>query len=282
MGTSVRTISASGLSCFQSCQKKFEFKYTERLEPLRKSIELERGSVIHECVQRWWRRESMTPALEEWHSHKKATLMREEYKEWLKEYDNVVTLVNRYASCYKEPPKDSVVVAQEFELLVPVAEGVRLLGYVDQVVSWGGQLWVVEHKSAGNLTERMKDLEIDPQVTTYLYGLRKQGMSVAACLFDGISTYPYRDREAQDCNKLFRRATLFRTDEHLEEFEKNLLMIARQMDEAEERGVYARHLGYGCRRCDFRDVCFSEVERNQDLADAYRRTDFRIREKGGR
>lgn len=200
-----------------------------------------------------------------------------EYEGWVDgEFASVRDLVNRYVDYYGNPP--GRVVATEFELVAPVRPGLRLVGYIDLVVVIDGALWPVEIKSAGQLGKRMEYLDVDGQITCYLAGLQAMGLDVPGVIFDGVNTYPYKDRSKVEPEKLFKRQEVTRSKFLLDAFWRDIDIIASDIERAKERGTYPRHLGSGCSRCDFQGPCFAELEGDEVKKAAFVRTDYGKRE----
>lgn len=272
-------ISASQISTFLSCQEKFRYRYVERLEPVTKADALDRGTVIHKCIQAHWSSQSPIKILADWQREKKESMLPWEYEQWEgTEYRSVVDLMGRYVEHWGPKPEDVTLLATEFELTPTIKPGLRMLGYIDMLAHWQGKLWIIECKTARNLNRRLSYLDADAQITAYIWGLRAHGLDeVAGVMFDGVNTYPYKDRSKQPGDKLFQRVTVFRTPEQLDSFEQDLLITADDIQKTLARGEFSHNLGPSCQQCDFRELCHARIRGDLKTEEAHLRTDFKVR-----
>lgn len=275
----MKQVSASAISSFMSCQREYAFKYVDRVEPSHKPHYLYRGTAIHECIQAFWARQSYIPALEKFRAEAEARLPDFEYEDFEnKEFPFVSNLVRRYVEHYKEPPAGVTVIATEFELSAKLGKDTRLIGYVDLLVSWLDKLWAVEIKTSKSLPRRMGYLEVDPQETCYVWALRKHGIDVAGVLFDGINTYEYAKPDLVPAEKLFIRQNVFRTDEQLAEFERESLLLVKQMERMKREKSWVRNLGNHCGTCAFQKPCWAEWSGMPEQRDRLLAKGFKPRE----
>lgn len=271
------TLSASAISTWLACNKRYDFRYEQELEQIGSSPPLERGIAIHEAVQNWWAGQPIQEALDAWRERMQGKLMPGELVEWEQDYEHIAALLARYADYYTLDPSTTVV-SREFEVNAMLGP-VRVVGYVDLVVvMMGGKMYAVEVKSARDLKRRMAWLDADVQPVLYYTLLREMGMPVEGVLFDGIRTYPYKSLDSQDGAKLFQRQLIVPSEGRIAELRHSAGIVSQQIAHAKSIG-FVRNLGSACNGCEFKSICHAEVEKDVVLVEAYRRTRYKPREK---
>lgn len=168
-------VSNSRLKTWGRCPNKYRYKYKMGLRPKRKSIELERGSWIHELLM----------------VHYDGEDWRERHLELTKKFNNLfeeermmlgdlprecARIMKSYLRHYELADKRFVVVDSELDEIVTLPNGLELHMIVDLIL-WDLQmegLWVMDHKSRKNL-EEAENIILDPQGTLYYDGLTVMG-----------------------------------------------------------------------------------------------------------
>lgn len=105
-------------------------------------------------------------------------------------------------------------------------------GKTDAVISWRNMIWLLEHKTAVNTGDIFyKRFRLDKQTTGYLYGIWKAtGMRPHGFLLNVIKK-PRADVAKRDPFAIsFEREPFIRDDATLEEFERDIIMIANDYE----------------------------------------------------
>lgn len=217
------------------------------LEPLEPPRPMAFGTMIHTCVELFWRNraEEIEACLKGWDVEES-------------ERDNATWLIERYIRHYGEDRKRTTVIATEFPFTVPLPSGAyNLRGWVDRVVVREGLVGLVETKTMSTLN-RLDILTIDPQITIYYYGLTTAGFKIDFVEFDAIYTYRWKkDRPLQDS---FKRIIIDRDMKHVDQAIREVEQACFYIDRMEqEQGPRLRHIiPYGpwsCFGCSFQQPC---------------------------
>lgn len=153
----------------------------------------------------------------------------------------------------------------------------RLVGKTDALIKWGGNLWLLEHKTSSIQGEQYwAQWEIDPQPTAYIYGLWKQlGIRPRGFILDAV----YKPSEAQVAayNKNrkygpakqitdymgYERRPYLRTEEDLAAIERMFISLCDEWEERIVQGRFQRtfNVSGSClaynRKCDYWGMCLT-------------------------
>jgi RecB family exonuclease len=165
-------VSNSRIKVYRRCPKQYEFKYEMGLRRKKRSVQLERGSWIHEllmvhCDGEDWR---------ERHSDltKKFYNLFEEEREDLGDLPRECARIMRsYVRYYSADPKRYVTIDSEMDEIVTLPNGLQLHMIIDRI-AWDRRLkgnWVWDYKTRKNF-EDQDNLLLDPQGGLYIDGLR--------------------------------------------------------------------------------------------------------------
>lgn len=141
---------------------------------------------------------------------------------------------------------------ESVDILEPVRFWVKVI--IDLVVRdrRTGKLWIVDHKSAGDL-EKDFDLELHDQFGIYTAALRAMGKKVLGSMYNGIRTKKLKGR-AMVPDERFRRKSMYRTDIELD----NLILDFRRAAEVAYRDDHPPYSSPNPRqcswKCDYRDA----------------------------
>ena len=95
-------------------------------------------------------------------------------------------MLKRYQERYFEEDQDKKVLAVEVPIELEFKElGVTLVATIDQIVEWRNHKWGKDFKNLKNLTDP-KVLEMDDQMTAYMWVLRKAGYNVRGMIYDQL------------------------------------------------------------------------------------------------
>lgn len=134
-------------------------------------------------------------------------------------------------------------------------------GRTDAIIQWNKLLWLLEHKTNGLTGEPFNkwlmswDLELQP--TGYIYGIWKSiGLRPHGFILNVIQKP--RKNAADPFNVQFQREPFLKSDEQLEEFEREFIQIANDLEDATIHDHFYRNTK-SCfdymRICDYYHVC---------------------------
>ena len=177
------------------------------------------------------------------------------------------SMLSRY-SFWEETQEPYKILGTEVELEIKIpGTNVILVGTVDRIIEYRGRTWVVDHKTATTMP-KIEELELDDQMTAYIYMMSKLGYNPAGAIYNvlrkkipdtpqvltkgGLSTRKSIDTtyaiyldaihkigartedyfeilERLQKNKFFTREEIYRSKIMLDNFERYLLSEAREM-----------------------------------------------------
>lgn len=198
MTEALKAVSWSELKTFQRCPKQWEYKYVDRLVPKKKSKPLFLGSWIHSALESYY-------TGGDWRiGHK---LFLDEYNKLFEEErealemqgkrrgkplpQRVESIMKSYEFYYKDDGWEVVAIEQPFEVDTPLkidGKTQRFQGIIDLVIrDLEGRLWVVDHKTAGNIPEATAFHAMDPQLMLYPWAAKQAwGWDVAGVYYNYV------------------------------------------------------------------------------------------------
>jgi hypothetical protein len=160
-------------SLFRNCRKAVELRYLQHLVPLDRDRNLHFGSIIHECLQAWHQRRDIEEVL---------TLIDRLCRERLqdetqrRDWHLATAMMKAYARRYASDDFQIIALEKNFEgPIINPATGTAsrsfvLAGKVDGIVRIGGENFILEHKTAGQLDgDYLEKLWTDFQITIYAH-----------------------------------------------------------------------------------------------------------------
>lgn len=174
------------LSLLADCEKKWEYRYVNRVRS-DQSVAQARGSAIHEAVARWWDDPTLPMAvINPWPEGRPEDPEEVALVEWLlKRYEEHHGPGRRAGSLR--------MIGHElyFEHPVP-GTNVMLRAYVDGLgLDADGQMWLVERKTMKDW-QRLDLLEVDQQISLYIWLAQVIGLPVKGVIFDAIRTFRWK------------------------------------------------------------------------------------------
>lgn len=289
-------VSNSRIQAFRKCHYSHYLKYVAGLVKKEKGGALERGSVLHECVEyyctgRSWRRPYNKFAKEFYNKH-----FAEEIVELGDIPAMVKALMENYQEYYEEEPYDYISCEQYFEL--PLIQGVDLIGYIDAIVSEEGNpknVWGKEIKTYSKTPDR-DFLVMNNQSSLYMWALEKLGFPVKGMLWDiirakeptkprltaggklsqaridstplslrkgiielGLDPKEYEDFiSTGDYSNYLYRFPIRKNDQVIQTILEDTKSTAKDIrDRGEE--LRDRNLGKECAWCSYKDICQAEM-----------------------
>lgn len=192
------TLTYSGIRTFRNCRRMYDLRYNRGLVPIEEDETKRLGSVFHECMKMWYRRDAGVPV--------------EQVIESILDYidrsypDGLVDDVQRknrhlaramfLAYIKKYPSENFEVVAVEREFRCPIvnpesscpSRTFMMAGKVDAVVLIDDRYYIVEHKTAANITgDYIERLPMDFQITLYSdYIGQEMNLKIAGIIYNVV------------------------------------------------------------------------------------------------
>ena len=176
-------------SLFRNCRKAVELRYIQQLVPLDRDRNLHFGSIIHECLQAWHHRRDLEEVL---------TLIdrlcpeRSQDETQRRDWHLATAMTKAYARHYASDDFEIVALEKNFAgPIVNPATGAAsrsfvLAGKVDGIVRIGGDYFILEHKTAGQLDgDYLEKLWTDFQITIYAHYIEQtMGIPITGILYN--------------------------------------------------------------------------------------------------
>jgi hypothetical protein len=270
-------LSYSNASVFRSCPKKFYWRYILSLLPISRAPSLTLGGILHLAFDCFYK--GITDA--EVYQFIADAFTDEMSKEEVSDQEYI--LINKYIALgmWLNYPfknlKEYDSIASEEEFKIPLCDGVELVGKVDGRVSQFNNWWVRELKTTGLTTRQfIGRCEVSGQSTGYVYGLIKKGYDIKGILYEYIKKPQLRKgtkenaddfgrrimRDYKDRPKFyFNRHLSYRTPVDLENFEADMVALAKDIMEHTATGNFYRNVdscwNYNS-ECEYAKICFAK------------------------
>lgn len=250
--------SHSRLSSFENCPQQFAFRYVDKIETGRDSIEAFLGKRVHEILERLYHhvaRHGKPPSLAQVHArfrsdwlagwHDKVDIVRKEND--IAHYQQLGErcLENYYRRHYPFDGDETVGIELPIHFPLDTEGRYKIRGVVDRVVRRGpGRYEIHDYKTGGYLPPR-KRIDSDRQLALYQIGLSQ--VYDDAREFELVWHYLAHNRTL--------RST--RTAEQLDELREGTVALINRIDSATEYPTQTSPL---CRWCEFREICPAQRE----------------------
>lgn len=180
-------ISHSKAKTGRRCLKAYQYRYIHKLRKRVKSRALIVGTLVHSCLENYFRSGSYTGVIREWKEKEFNKMFKEEQALHSDIIPLVKTLIRGYISNWHELGMEMLWVEKDFE--VEIAPGIWLIGKIDgRSVDSKKRQWLVEHKTC----KKMPGEEVrlyDTQVLTYSSVLPMLGEKpVTGVMWDYVRT----------------------------------------------------------------------------------------------
>lgn len=303
MAAEVITFNQSRVKTFNRCPKQYEYKYIQLLQPKRKARPLFLGSWIHRAIETHYVNGDWKIGHQEyvdlWNK-----LFDEERAELGKRSgplpNTVARIMRSYAWYYRVGDFKPVMTEFLLEAETPlVLNGKRVIfkGRGDLLASdEAGDLWFVDHKSAGTIPQPTSYHGMDPQLILYPWAFKVQhGLDVRGVIYNYIRSkapsepqllksgglsrrrvstdYPtlitflkrnnFDPADFVDVLKplykrsdFLRRYRLPREDYVTKEILLDALSVVKRANEAKR---FTRSITRDCQMCPYHDLCRSEL-----------------------
>jgi len=189
----------TSLKTFRNCRRMHDLRFNRCLAPLEEDENKWLGSVFHECMRQWYGRDADIPV-------EKTIESILDYIDgcYPDRFHDDRQCKNRHlaramflAYAARYPSEDFEVVAVEKEFCEPIvnpetscsSRTFMMAGKVDAVIRKDGRYFILEHKTASNITgDYIERLPMDFQVTLYSdYIERSMNIKIAGILYNVIA-----------------------------------------------------------------------------------------------
>lgn len=283
---------------FKTCRRMFKYNVQERLEPIgEKYNALWFGTGIHHVLAEYYKGNPDVIALwGQWLAPQPAPTTTEDMEKIEKFTELAYGMLKGYIEFSKDDDWEILEVEKEIEVRIPGTR-VNLVATLDLIVRTRGRVWVVDHKTRTTFDEP-SDLELDDQMTAYLWAARQVGYEPAGAIYNqirkkvpvdppvlqsgGLSKAKDIDTTAEiyrnklislnldlkpyaeilqklEGNEFFRRDYIIRTKGSLDTFRKYIPDEARLMG-SKLTPMFPSPEKMNCRFCDYKTLCMCESD----------------------
>lgn len=177
-------VSNSKLNTWRRCHYSYYLKYALKLERKLKPGPLQRGVVIHECLENWNNGKSWKKPLKKYRENFYKNTFEEERVELGDIPQMVQELLEAYTHFYTEEEFEYLQNELHFEL--PLTQDIAIQGYIDSIVKdKNGRVWSMENKTYARTPDR-DFLIFNPQSATYNWALKQLGYEPEGMLWNII------------------------------------------------------------------------------------------------
>lgn len=308
-------LSNSRVSTWRKCHMAYHYKYHEHLRPKRKGVALQRGSIIHECIEaydsgRSWRKPYQKFAKQ---------FYKETFREEIVEIGDIPRMVEELMENYQALYEGDglIYLGNEVHFELPLMPGVVIEGYLDALVEdEHGCVWPKETKTYKKNPD-YDFLLLNTQSALYTWAVMEMDYHPKGTLWDiirakepsrpqvlksgeisrkGIDSTPYTVRKAliemgkdpKDYTDLlgkvsfedyFRRYPVRVNQTVVDGIMDDFRSTAKEIIKGGSK-LRDRNLGKGCAWCDYKPLCQAELMGLD--TDFIRSKQFEVSEKEGR
>jgi hypothetical protein len=239
----VREIHVTEVPLFRLCRLRWHYQYREVLVPREEDTgPLWFGTGVHYALaQAYSNRVHPRDALLDWEGYRGSSVpLLEE-------------VLEHYAEHYRDDFNHWEVLGVETPVRSRLRRGLYLVGTFDLLVKEAsGHIWVVDHKTR-TYFDSPDDLEIEEQVTGYLYLASREGIPARGMIWNEIRKASPRSNPR--VTEFFRRTKLFRSPIEIRGYYEDLLSTAAEMF-SKYTAIYPNPgIHCGQQRCPYRILC---------------------------
>ncbi len=245
-----KTYSYSRISAYENCPLNFKFKYVDGMGPLRWNIEAFVGNRVHEALEKLYRAKLFHKTCEldellDFYREKWRKKMVDDIHIAKEDYDeeNYRLMGEKYIRDYYNsyrPFDRGTTIALEKKVSFPLDE-YKIIGFIDRITEVDGIYEIHDYKTSLYLPTR-EEIDGDEQLPLYALALKKM--------------YDPQDIELVwhyvAFNKEIRSK---RTDEELEEVEKNTISKIMEIERAINEEVFNPKKSALCPYCEYQPIC---------------------------
>jgi len=270
------TLSHNKSCVARSCWKKYDWRYNQKLTPIRKSTALTLGSSIHNAFDMYYNGFSVADvvkALVDSYDTEIANVGVEEQE------DLIIARYTAIGMFAHFPFKDlsnfeEIQSEKKFSVKLGNLRGVRFEGRTDGLVKKDGKWWVRELKTTGlNLRQFNQRINTSNQSTGYMYAMRKMGYDVVGTLYDYIKKPLLRKRVTENMHDFAKRIMAdyqtkpdmyygqifsWRNQTEMDIWERDMVSLIRDMRWRKEYPRNTDNCYMYNWECDYKKICFEE------------------------
>lgn len=277
--THLRVLTNSEIKTFRRCPREHHYAYRLGYRPVERSQPLRFGTLWHAMQDNWWATHDLEASLGVVdaecdpfdHAHARA-LLRGYHARWIDESIETVGIELQFRAPMVNPSTGRT--SRKFVMG----------GKIDKLVKWNGRMWLGEHKTTSKSIELGGQywvaISLDPQVSTYVDGVRSLGHEVDGVLYDvtrklGLRPLEVNSRRsvpetpeafeqrcldaiAEDPAKHYARGTIVRLLQEEDEARDDRWQVGQAITLADNSGHHARNVD-ACERfgslCPYWNVC---------------------------
>jgi len=192
------TLTYSGIKTFRNCRRMYDLRYNRCLVPIEEDETKRLGSVFHKCMEMWYGRDIGVPAeqvidgIQDYIDRSYPDRLVDDVQR--KNWHLAVAMFRAYIGKY--PSENFKVVAVEKEFRCPIvnpdtscsSRTFMMAGKVDAIILIDGQYYILEHKTAANITgDYIERLPMDFQITLYSdYIGQEMNLKIAGILYNVV------------------------------------------------------------------------------------------------
>jgi hypothetical protein len=173
----------SSIAAFKTCRRRYKYRYVDGIEQKDRPIFFDFGTAVHLALAGHYKGDKpdvVLQAVDQYFADNQPGIDDpERIGKWNEARELVMGMFNGYIQRYPSETFKPLVIEREFNLPIldvrgEKYEGIRLAGKVDMVAEENG-LWVVEHKSASQISTAYKrKLTLDAQSMLYLEAMERE------------------------------------------------------------------------------------------------------------
>jgi hypothetical protein len=231
-----------------------------------KGLGLIRGTAGHEALASWYKEQDQVKAtevaIEAWEGDKDSKDLKE-----------LLQTLARYFEYSLKNDYSFEVIETEQKFLLDIGEGQQLTGFIDGVVKYQDQIWLLEHKF--NKRVETRHLDLDMQVSIYLLAAQLLGYDPAGVMYNVVRV----GTKGKALTEPVVRSFVYRNKEGLRAVNGELIFQMQEVERyLEEGGAVYRNTTRDCSwDCGFHKVCLSinDTGEAQSILDTYERKEYK-------
>ena len=275
----MQILTNSAIGQFKNCRRAFYYRRVEELALRYESVSRGVGSAVHK-------------GLETGNTEEALRLFDDIFPGDQEEADKLETnraivqaMLEGYFDLYGKGWDGEYHPEKQFEIsIINPASGAtsrsyRLAGKVDGLLKQDGRWWLVEYKTAGMIDKNYIDkLMLDQQLTTYIYALQRQEqIKISGVIYRMLRKPSIRQRKNETIGQFIERLTqdykdrpefyffeeqLYRSQEDLDEFEREIWDITQDLLKCRREGLWYRNTSR-CKDwggCEYLPLCTQQPD----------------------
>lgn len=245
--------SHSRLSAYETCPRKFAFRYVEKVEVEGEGIEAFVGKRVHEILERLYHhvgRYGRPPSLRQvldryagdWEGrwHDGVNIVREELSPGDYRERGERCLENYYRAHYPFGEGESVGIEERLHLRLDPEGRYRMVGIADRIVRFADGRYEIHDYKTGQRVPSQREIDAERQLALYQIALEQSYDDVVEV--ELVWHYLVRNRTLRSR----------RSGEQLDRLRQDTIALIDTIEAASE---YPARPGPLCRWCDYRELC---------------------------